>query len=194
MMIGESGSSKRVVATYLLLGLLFTLGASLIWAINTIFLLRVGGLDLFQVMIVNGAFTVSQMLLEVPTGVVADTTGRRVSIILSMITLAVSTLLYVLTPVWGWGMPGFLFASVLLGLGYTFQTGSMEAWLVDALDATGWSLPKERVFAWGQIAMGSGMVIGSLLGGVLGQFNLVWPYLVRTALIVVCLGVALVLV
>jgi MFS family permease len=193
-MIGESGTAKRVVVTYVLLGGLFTLGASLIWAINTIFLIRVGGLDLFQTMVVNSAFTVSQMVFEVPTGVVADTTGRRVSLILSMLILVLSTLLYVFVPIWGWGMPGFLFASALLGLGYTFQTGAMEAWLVDALDSTGWALPKERVFSWGQIAMGIGMVAGSLLGGVLGQFNLTWPYLARTGLLFVCLIATVVLV
>jgi MFS family permease len=184
-------TTRRVIVVYLTLNSLFTLGASLIWAINTIFLLQVGGLDLFQVMLVNSVFTVAQMVFEVPTGVIADTIGRRASIVLSMATLAASTVLYVLTPGWGWGIWGFMFASVLLGLGYTFQTGASDAWLVDALDATGWTGPKDRVFAWGQIAWGVGMMTGSLLGGVLGQFNLVWPYLGRGILLGVCFVVAL---
>jgi len=187
-------TARGVVTVYLLLGGLFTLGASLIWAINTIFLLRVGGLSLFETMLVNSVFTIGQMVFEVPTGVIADTIGRRASIVLSMITLAISTLLYVLTPQFGWGMTGFVVGSVLLGLGYTFQTGATDAWLVDALDATGWERPRERVFAWGQICANVGMVAGSLLGGLLGQVNLVLPYLVRTALLVVCFIVALLLV
>ncbi len=186
--------TRPVVVAYLSLGGLFTLGASLIWAINTIFLMRVGGLSLFQVMLVNMSYTIAQMVFEVPTGVIADTIGRRASIMLSMITIAASTVLYVVSPAAGWGIWGFVAGSILLGLGYTFQTGAIDAWLVDALDATGWDTPKDRVFAWGQIAQGAGMLLGSLLGGVLGQFDLRVPYLVRAALIMVCFFVAAALV
>ena len=47
------------------------------------------------------------VLFEVPTGVVADTVGRRASYLLGSLTLAASTLLYVLlwqieAPFWQW--------------------------------------------------------------------------------------------
>ncbi len=134
------------------------------------------------------------MFFEVPTGVVADTIGRRASILLSLATLVVSTLLYVITPTMGWGFWGFAVSSVILGLGYTFQTGAVDAWLVDALDATGFDKPKERVFAKGQIAGGVGMLVGSLMGGLLGQVGLAIPYVVRAALIAVCFVVVVVMV
>lgn len=175
-----------MVGAYIAMNALFTLAASMIWAINTIFLIRMGGLTLFQVMLVNSVYTVGQMVFEVPTGVVADTIGRRASILLSMVTLVVSTLLYVVTPLAGWGFTGFAISSAILGLGYTFQTGAVDAWLVDALDASGFAAPKERVFARGQIASGAGMLVGSLLGGLIGQVGLAWPYVVRAGLIGVC--------
>ena len=177
-------TSRRVVIGYVSVSVLFTLASSVIWAINTVFLLREGGLTIFEVMLVNAVFTVGQMVFEVPTGVVADTIGRRASLLLGMSTLAVSTLLYVLTPAWGWGIWGFIGASVLIGLGFTFETGALDAWLVDALDASGFAGPKDSVFARGQMAAGAGMLVGSLLGGVLGQIGLSWPYIVRTALLV----------
>ena len=175
---------RRVVFAYLSTNALFTLAASLIWAINTIFLIQRGGLTLFQVMLVNTAFLISQMICEVPTGVIADTIGRKASYLLSIGTIIVSTLLYVLTPAMGWGIAGFMVASMLLGLGFTFQTGAVDAWMVDALDAAGWTGSKERVFAWGGMATGTAMILGSLLGGFLGQINLVIPYLVRAAVLV----------
>lgn len=187
-------TSKTVTLAYLLSSGLFALAASLIWAINTVFLMRVGGLTILQVMLVNASFTIAQLVLEVPTGVVADTLGRRICILLAMATLGVSTVLYVLTPVLGWGMLGFVGASVLLGLGYTFQSGSVEAWVVDALDAVGSITPKERVFARGQIAFGVGMLAGSVLGGVLGQMNLAWPFVARAVLLAVVFVVVYVLV
>jgi len=174
---------RRVTVAYVLVGGLFTLAASLIWATNTIFLMRVGGLDLLQVMLVNASFTVAQAIFEVPTGVIADTLGRRVSVLMSMAVLLASTVLYVVTPPLGWGMTGFVAASALLGLGFTFQSGAVDAWLVDALDAAGHTGPKEKVFATGQVASGAGMLIGSLAGGALGQFDLSWPYVARAVLL-----------
>ena len=179
-------TTRRIIAAYVSMTAVFTLAASLIWAINTIFLIRLGGLSLFQVMLVNAIYTVGQMVFEVPTGVIADTIGRKASILLSLVTLIASTLLYVVTPQFGWGFAGFAVASVIIGLGYTFQTGAVDAWLVDALDSSGYERPKERVFARGQMAGGIGMLVGSLLGGLLGQFDLVLPYLVRAVLITVC--------
>ncbi len=185
---------RRIIAAYLSMTTIFTLAASLVWAVNTIFLIRLGGLSLFEVMLVNSIFTVGQMVFEVPTGVIADTIGRKASILLSLATLIISTLLYVLTPRFGWGFAGFAVASVIIGLGYTFQTGAIDAWLVDALDSCAYEPPKERVFARGQIAGGIGMLVGSLLGGLLGQIDLVVPYVVRAGLIAVCFVVVVVMV
>jgi len=181
---------RRVVFAYLSTSCLFTLATSLIWAINTIFLIQRGGLTLFQVMLVNSAFLLAQMVCEVPTGVIADTIGRRASYLLAIATISISTLIYVVTPLVGWGIAGFTIGSMLLGLGFTFQSGAVDAWMVDALDSVGWTDPKERVFAWGSMAAGAAMIVGSLLGGFLGQVNLVIPYVVRASV----LGVTFVLV
>src|SRR5207244_7639759 len=85
---------NRVIRSYLVINGLFTLSASLIWGINTLFLLD-AGLSIFEVFVANAAFTAAMALFEIPTGVVADTRGRRASFLLSEATLAVGTLAYV---------------------------------------------------------------------------------------------------
>ena len=87
-------TAQRIIRTYLGIAASTTLAQSLIWGVNTLFLLSVG-LDIFQVMLVNAAYTVAQVVFEVPTGVVADTLGRRVSYLLAVGIIFVSTLLYV---------------------------------------------------------------------------------------------------
>ncbi len=174
---------RQVITAYLIVSGLFTLSASLIWAVNTLFLLG-SGLNIFQAMVVNASFTAAQLLFEVPTGVIADTLGRKKSLLISIAIIIVSTVLYVATPRFGWGMAGFIVGSVLLGLGFCFQTGASDAWLVDALDATGWTGPKDRVFAWGGMAFGAAMLFGTLAGGFLGQVNLALPYVVRAVSLV----------
>jgi MFS family permease len=181
--VASVNSPKSVIAAYISSSLLFTLATSLIWATNTIFLMQVGGLSIFEVMLTNSIFLVAQAICEIPTGVIADTLGRKTSYLIGIGTILASTLLYVATPRFGWGFAGFAFASVLIGVGFTFQTGAVDAWLVDALDAVGYDKPRERVFAWGQMTFGAGMLVGSLLGGLLGQVNLALPYLVRAGLL-----------
>ena len=72
---------EDVQRTYLILVLLQTLAASLIWGVNTLFLLD-AGLSLTEAFIANAAYTAGMVIFEVPTGVIADTFGRRVSFIL----------------------------------------------------------------------------------------------------------------
>ena len=185
-----SDPAERVERTYLGLTLLTTLASSFIWGINTIFLLD-AGLNNAEAFAANAFFTVGQVVFEVPTGVVADTRGRRFSYLLGAATLLVSTLLYLLmwqvhAPLWGWAI-----ASILLGLGFTFFSGATEAWLVDALTATGFTGHLEHVFGRAQTVSGAAMLLGTVAGGVVAQAtNLGVPYLIRAAMLGVTLLVA----
>src|ERR1700730_17260496 len=119
---------RSIQRTYLVLLLGNTLAASLIWGINTIFLLD-AGLTNLEAFAANAFFTAGMVLFEIPTGIVADTVGRRRSYLLGTVTLTISTLVYVVlwqlkAPFWEWAL-----SSMLLGLGFTFFSGAVEAWL-----------------------------------------------------------------
>jgi MFS family permease len=180
-----NADSRKVQRIYLTLELLHTLAASFIWGINTLFLLD-AGLSNAEAFAANAFFTAGLVLFEVPTGVVADTRGRRTSYLLGTLTLAASTLLYlwmwrISAPFWAWAL-----ASALLGLGFTFFSGAVEAWLVDALAFTGFDGKLESVFAKGEIVQGVAMLGGSVAGGVIAQAtNLGVPYVLRTAVLAV---------
>ena len=175
--------SARIIRTYFVITGLFNFAMSMIWGIDTLFKMG-AGLDIQHVLLTNAAFTLGSMVFEIPTGVVADTLGRRVSFLLCLATLFITTLLYVAIAWRGWGFWAFVWVSVFLGLGYTFYTGAVDAWLVDALKATGYREPLERVFARGQMFFGGGMLVGTISGGLLGQIRLDIPYLVRAAIVV----------
>ncbi len=168
-----------------------TLAASLIWGINTIFLLD-AGLSNFQAFAANAFFTAGMVLFEIPTGVVADSWGRRASFLCGTITLALTTGLYVLLWQLHASFVWWAVVSALLGLGFTFFSGATEAWLVDALTETGFTGALESVFARGQIVVGTMMLAGSVIGGYLAQLtNLGVPYLARAGVLVVMFVVAL---
>ncbi|MEO8216514.1 MAG: MFS transporter [Acidobacteriota bacterium] len=184
--------AKKIQRIYIVLLLLHTLAASLIWGINTLFLLD-AGLSNAQAFAANAFFTAGLVLFEVPTGVVADTRGRRFSYLLGTLTLAISTGLYLLmwkvsAPFWAWAV-----SSAFLGLGFTFFSGAVEAWLVDAMKASGYDGAMESVFARGKITEGVAMLTGSVAGGYIAQVtNLGVPYVLRAVVLVISFVLAFV--
>ena len=175
--------ARRIQRTYLTLLLGNTLAASFIWGINTLFLLD-AGLSNLEAFAANAFFTAGMMIFEVPTGVVADTWGRRTSYLLGTLTLSGSTLLYYLLWVvegsfWLWAV-----VSMLLGLGFTFFSGAVEAWLVDAMRHAGYEGGLEAVFGRGQMIGGVAMLGGSVAGGVIAQAtSLGVPFLLRVGVL-----------
>ncbi|MGB4967486.1 MAG: MFS transporter [Candidatus Saccharimonadales bacterium] len=182
--------SARIIRTYLTLQFGNTLAASMIWGINTLFLLN-AGLTNFEAFLANAFFTLGMVLFEIPTGIVADSRGRRMSYLLGTVTLGLSTLLYYLlwtvhAPLWQWAG-----ASLLLGLGFTFFSGAVEAWLVDALESANFTGHLESVFGRAQVVNGIAMLVGTLGGGALAQFtNLGVPYIVRGVILLLLFMVA----
>lgn len=181
---------RGIQRTYLVLLLLHTLAASLIWGINTLFLLD-AGLTSAQAFAANAFFTLGLVLFEIPTGVIADVRGRRLSYLLGTSTLTIATLLYLFmwrvhAPFWAWAI-----TSVFLGFGFTFFSGAVQAWLVDALRSTGYRGQLEEVFARGEIVEGIAMLGGAVAGGVIAQFtNLGVPYALRAVVLAITFVVA----
>lgn len=185
--------AEQILKTYVTLTLLSTFASSFIWGINTLFLLD-AGLSITAAFAANAFFTVGQVLFEVPTGVIADTVGRRASYLLGSATLFASTLLYLFLwqiqgPFWAWAV-----VSMLLGLGFTFFSGATEAWLVDGLNHTKHKGTLEAAFAKGQIAGGFAMLTGTVAGGVIAQAtNLGVPYILRAVMLAITFLAAFVL-
>ncbi|MCH8327824.1 MAG: MFS transporter [Candidatus Marinimicrobia bacterium] len=175
-------TARQVERKYLLMTGIYNLSASLIWGVNTLFLMH-AGLDIFQVFITNGVFTASMSLFEIPTGVLADTRGRRASFLLSVGIILLGTLGYVWVAESSGSLMMFNVMSVILGLGYTFYSGAVDAWLVDALAATDFKGELDQVFARGGMVFGAAMLIGTLGGGLLGTLDLSLPYVVRAVLL-----------
>lgn len=186
-------AARKIQTIFLTLTLGNTLAASFIWGINTLFLLD-AGLSNLEAFAANAFFTAGMVVFEVPTGVVADGWGRRVSFLLGTVTLAGSTYLYYLlwqlsAAFWWWAV-----VSVLLGLGFTFFSGAVEAWLVDALRFTGYDGGLETVLGRGQMVSGAAMLAGSVAGGVIAQVtNLGVPFLIRVGVLLAMFVVAFLL-
>ena len=183
-------AARTVVRTYLVLVSGNTLATSLIWGINTLFLLD-AGLSNLEAFAANAFFTLGMVLFEIPTGVVADARGRRTSFLVGTVVLAASTYAYYL--LWATHGPFWLWAvvSVVIGLGYTFFSGATEAWLVDALAWAGYTGTLEAVFGRAQVVSGAAMLVGAVGGGALAQATTLGvPFLGRVGALLVMALVA----
>lgn len=141
------------------------------------------GLDIFEVFIANAAFSAGMTLFEIPTGVLADTRGRRASFLLSTLILGIGTLGYVSIGMIGGGLGLFILMSIVLGLGFTFYSGAVEAWLVDSLNELGFEGSLDQVFARSAFISGAAMIIGTVGGGFLGDIDLSIPFIGRAVLL-----------
>jgi MFS family permease len=177
-----NAASRRVRNAYFVLQAFIWLPTALIVGINTLFLLD-AGLSNVEAFAANAFYTIGLAVFELPTGMVADSRGRRTSFLLGAAIQLVGNLLYVAMwyvegPFWGWAI-----ASVILGLGFCFFSGALEAWLVDSLKETGYEGDLDPIFARAQIITGSSMLVGTVAGGFIAQLTSFGvPYLVRASL------------
>ena len=100
------------------------------------------GMNPLQLVLVGTAMEIAVFVFEIPTGVVADTYSRRLSLIIGWLVMGVSSILIASTATFG----VILAAYALWGLGYTFTSGAHQAWITDEVGVENVG----RVFARGQ--------------------------------------------
>lgn len=129
-------------------------------------------INFFQIALLAAVFEASILLFEIPTGLVADIYGRKISVILSTALSLISGLIFIFFPF----LAGFILAEIIGGLGETLRSGALEAWLVDSLKHEGREEKQKHAFAQGTKFKIGGNLLGFILGGYLASFNmkLVW--------------------
>lgn len=139
------------------------------------------GATLFEVGLINISFMVAIAIAEIPTGAFADLMGRKRSFLISNLVIALGLAIYFFSDRF-WL---FILAEVTAGIGITFKSGALEAWVVDAVAQSGDPIPNERIFSSEGIAKNVANIIGGLAGAYLGDIDLAYPWLAGAILLVV---------
>ncbi len=118
-----------------------------------LFMIQVAKLDALQLVLVGTTLEASAFIFEVPTGVLADTVSRRLSVIIGTALIGIGLV------VWGaWALfPTILLAQVLWGIGFTFTSGATQAWISDETgnQETGQIYLRGAQLAWAPVRWGS---------------------------------------
>ena len=125
-------------------------------------------LNLFQIALLASIFEASILITELPTGYLADLYGRKLSVVLSSLSLFFGGAVFILFP----SLAGFILAEVLVGLGESLKSGALEAWIVDSLKFYNEAEEQKKVFGTGTKYKTAGNLVGLVSGGYLGFLNL----------------------
>mgnify|MGYP002640463031 CR=1 FL=1 len=100
-----------------------------------------GRISFTSIMVLQSIFQASVLLLEVPTGAVADRLGRKVSMALGALVAATGMLIYSAWPAF-WV---FALGEVCFAAGYALLSGAEEAFVYDTLKAAGREVDSKRI-------------------------------------------------
>ena len=127
----------------------------MIFTVNLLYYILVAKLDPLQLVLVGTAVEVSIFAFEFPTGVVADSFSRRLSVIIGIFLVGVAFIINGLFPIF-WIIA---LAQVIWGLGYTFTSGAQQAWISDELGEEEASLAFVRGSKMDQLGGIAGIVL-----------------------------------
>ena len=154
---------RRFGATGVYYGLNFG-GYMPTWVVMSVYLVQELHLSPLQLVLMGTAMEATVFVCEVPTGVVADTYSRRLSIVIGYLGMGLAWLAVGLVSA-PWLIIGLW---ALWGLSYTFTSGAEEAWIADEVGADNVAPVFLRAARWGQ----AGAVVGLLLQVAVGTQSL----------------------
>jgi MFS transporter, DHA3 family, tetracycline resistance protein len=154
---------KRLSATGVYYGLSFG-GYMPTWVVMAVYLVNELHLSPLQLVLMGTAMEAAVFLFEVPTGVVADTYSRRLSLTIGYLGMGVAWLAVGLV-----SAPWLIIALwALWGFSYTFTSGAEQAWIADEVGADKVGPIFLRAARWGQ----AGAVVGLVLQVAVGTQSL----------------------
>lgn len=154
------------ISTCFLSQLFFTI----IFTVNLLYQVQTVKLDPLQLVLVGTVLELSVFLFEIPTGVISDLKSRKLSIIIGYLLIGFGFLVEGLFPYF---IP-VLLAQVVWGIGYTFTSGSQQAWIADEIGEERASL----AFIIGAKAGNLGQIIAIPLSIFIGYFMISLPIII----------------
>jgi MFS family permease len=148
------------------------------------------GLSMKDIMILQAVYSIAIVVLEIPSGYLADVIGRKKTLIIGAVFGILGFTTYSLSI----GFIGFLVAEIILGIGQSCISGADSAMLYDSLLERGeekqYTRFEGRITSLGNVAE----AIAGILGGLLVGITIRAPYIAQTFVAFIALPAAITLV
>ncbi|MEZ4669434.1 MAG: MFS transporter [Anaerolineae bacterium] len=114
---------------YLLLSAGSSIAFAMGFAVNAVYQIQTIGMSPLELVLTGTVLEATVFLFEIPTGIVADVYSRRLSVVIGYGLIGLAFFLHGFVPTFA-AVIGF---NIIWGLGYTFTSGAIEAWITDEI-------------------------------------------------------------
>ena len=152
----------------------FSRGA--IYVVLSVYYVQTVGMNPLQLVLVGTVLELSCFVFQLPTGVIADTFSRKLSVCCGVFLVGVCFVAEGLLPTFG----AILLAEIVRGLGETFISGALEAWIADEVGEENVG----RIFVRNSQITSLTSMLGTVVGVGLANFVLNLPVVLCGALLV----------
>ncbi len=121
------------------------------------------GMDLFQISLLFGIYSLTTIAMELPFGGLADSIGRKPVFLTAVVASLISLVLFLSTRDFYVLALSFAF----IGFGRALRSGTLDAWFVETFKAAAPNVDVQPALAKAQWANAVGLAIGAVLGGLL---------------------------
>ena len=163
--------------TYLLFSAITAMCFSLVATVMIVYHIETVHLNPLQLILVGTTLEVACFIFEIPTGIVADVYSRKLSIVIGVVLTGVGFILE-------GSISSFVFvlvAQIVWGLGSTFISGSLEAWIAEEEK----NKDLDEIYIKGAQAGQIGAFIGIVLSTVIANFSVRLPIIVSGVLFII---------
>ena len=163
--------------TYLLFSAITAMCFSLVATVMIVYHIEIVHLNPLQLILVGTTLELACFIFEIPTGIVADVYSRKLSIVIGGVLTGVGFILE-------GSISSFIFvlvAQIVWGLGSTFISGSLEAWIAEEEK----NKDLDEIYIKGAQAGQIGSVIGIVLSTVIANLSVRLPIIVSGVLFII---------
>ena len=163
--------------TYLLFSAITAMCFSLVATVMIVYHIEIVHLNPLQLILVGTTLELACFIFEIPTGIVADVYSRKLSIVIGGVLTGVGFILE-------GSISSFIFvlvAQIVWGLGSTFISGSLEAWIAEEEK----DKDLDKIYIKGAQAGQIGSVIGIVLSTVIANLSVRLPIIVSGVLFII---------
>ena len=163
--------------TYLLFSAIAAMCFSLVATVMIVYHIEIVHLNPLQLILVGTTLELACFIFEIPTGIVADVYSRKLSIVIGGVLTGVGFILE-------GSISSFVFvlvAQIVWGLGSTFISGSLEAWIAEEEK----NKDLDEIYIKGAQAGQIGAFIGIVLSTLIANFSVRLPIIVSGVLFII---------
>ena len=163
--------------TYLLFSAITEMCFSLVATVMIVYHIEIVHLNPLQLILVGTTLELACFIFEIPTAIVADVYSRKLSIVIGGVLTGVGFILE-------GSISSFVFvlvAQIVWGLGSTFISGSLEAWIAEEEK----NKDLDEIYIKGAQAGQIGAFIGIVLSTVIANFSVRLPIIVSGVLFII---------